>query len=54
MRKLDLAQRKASKLYKDDHPVLDRKIDYALPKIRVDAISKKRTQVDYSADFESR
>ena len=53
MRKLDLAQRKGFMHDKKD-PVLDhfdRKIDYSLPKIRVDTVSKKRTQIDYTSDF---
>lgn len=56
MRKLDLSQRKVSMHDKRD-PVIDhfdKKIDYSLPKIRVDAMSKKRTQIDYTSDFEMR
>jgi hypothetical protein len=59
MRKLDLAQRKDHNMRdktKND-PVLahyDRKTEYSLPRIRLDAISKKRTQIEYSNEFESR
>lgn len=56
MRKLDLAQRKVHMNDKRD-PVLDhfdKKIDYSLPKIRVDTTSKKRTQIDYTNEFELR
>jgi hypothetical protein len=57
MRKLDLAQRKGSNREKVNDPVVshyDRKMDYALPKIRLDAISKKRTQIEYTNEFETK
>lgn len=57
MRKLDLAQRKDQMRDKKDDPVVahyDRKIEYSFPKIRLDAISRKRTQIEYSSEFESR
>jgi hypothetical protein len=57
MRKLDLAQRRDQMRDKKDDPVLahyDRKTDFSFPKIRLDAISKKRTQIEYVSEFESR
>jgi hypothetical protein len=57
MRKLDLAQRKGSNREKKNDPVLshyDKKMEYSLPKIRLDAISKKRTQIEYTSEFEKR
>lgn len=57
MRKLDLAQRKSSNKAKVNDPVVsffDKKMDYSLPKIRLDAISKKRTQIEYTNDFEKK
>lgn len=57
MRKLDLAQRKGSNREKTNDPVVshyDKKMDYALPKIRLDATSKKRTQIDYTNEFEAK
>lgn len=58
MRKLDLSQKKNGiiKVKKDD-PVLahyDRKMDYALPKIRLDAISKRKNMIEYTNEFEDR
>jgi hypothetical protein len=57
MRKLDLAQRKGSNREKKNDPVLshyDKKMEYSLPKIRLDTISKKRTQIEYTSEFEKR
>ncbi|KAG5679259.1 hypothetical protein PVAND_008839 [Polypedilum vanderplanki] len=57
MRKLDLAQRKDQMRNKKDDPVVahyDKKTEYSFPKIRLDAISKKRTQIEYSNELESR
>lgn len=58
MRKLDLAQRKSSNHHKIKDPVLlhyDKKMEYSLPKIRLDAITtKKRTQIEYTNDFEAK
>lgn len=57
MRKLDLAQRKGSNKDKGNDPVVsyfDKKMEYSLPKIRLDAISKKRTQIEYTNDFEKK
>lgn len=57
MRKLDLAQRRGSNRHKVNDPVVshyDRKTSYALPKIRLDAITKKRTQIEYTSDFETK
>lgn len=57
MRKLDLAQRKNLMRDKKDDPVLahyDKKLEYSFPKIRLDALSKKRTQIEYESDFEKR
>lgn len=57
MRKLDLAQRKGSNKEKLNDPVVsffDKKMEYSLPKIRLDAISKKRTQIEYTNDFEKK
>lgn len=57
MRKLDLAQRKGSNRDKTNDPVVshyDKKMEYALPKIRLDAISKKRTQIEYTNEFEAK
>ena len=57
MRKLDLAQRKGSNKAKVNDPVVsffDKKMDYSLPKIRLDAISKKRTHIEYTNDFEKK
>ena len=57
MRKLDLAQRKGSNRDRVNDPVVshyDKKMDYSLPKIRLDATSKKRTQIEYTNDFESK
>lgn len=57
MRKLDLAQRRGSNRDKTNDPVLshyDRKVEYSIPKIRLDAVSKKRTQIEYMNEFESK
>lgn len=57
MRKLDLAQRKSSNNHKINDPVLlhyDKKMEYSLPKIRLDALTKKRTQIEYVNDFEAK
>lgn len=57
MRKLDLAQRKGSNRDQTKDPVVshyDKKMEYALPKIRLDAISKKRTQIEYTSEFEAK
>lgn len=56
MRKLDLAQRKSSQNKKVDAVLshYDRKMEYALPKIRLDTLTKKRTQIDYASDFEEK
>lgn len=57
MRKLDLAQRKSSNREKANDPVLthyDRKMEYSLPKIRLDAGSKKRSQVEYTKNFDAK
>lgn len=54
MRKLDLAQRRESMQNKKD-PVLDHCLDkYSFPKLRVDAAGKKRSQIDYTSDFETK
>lgn len=58
MRKLDLSQKRNGiiKVKKDD-PVLahyDRKMDYVLPKIRLDAISKRKNMIEYTNEFEDR
>jgi hypothetical protein len=57
MRKLDLAQRRESMRNKKD-PVLDhcldKKIDYSFPKLRVEAAGKKRSQIDYTSEFETK
>ncbi|CAO1319949.1 unnamed protein product [Diamesa serratosioi] len=58
MRKLDLSQKKNGiiKVKKDD-PVLahyDRKMDYVLPKIRLDALSKRKNMIEYTNEFEDR
>jgi hypothetical protein len=57
MRRISLAQRKGSNHNNKNDPVqshYDRKIEYSLPKIRLDAISKKRTQIEYTSDFEKK
>jgi hypothetical protein len=57
MRKLDLAQRKGANRHKVSDPVIshyDRKMDFSLPKIRLDAISKRRTQIEYSSEFQEK
>lgn len=57
MRKLDLAQRRGSNKDKVNDPVVshyDKKTEYALPKIRIDATSKKRTQFGYTNEFEAK
>jgi hypothetical protein len=57
MRKLDLAQRKGSNSDKKNDPILthyDKKMEYSFPKIRLDAISKKRTQIEYTSEFEKK
>lgn len=56
MRKLDLAQRKGSNRDKKNDPILSHydKMEYSLPKIRLDAISKKKTQIEYTNEFEKK
>ena len=57
MRKLDLAQRKVSSNYKKDDPVIahyDKKVDFTLPKIRLDMINKKRANIEYTNEFEAK
>lgn len=57
MRKLDLAQRKGSNSDKQNDPILthyDKKMEFSFPKIRLDAISKKRTQIEYTSEFEEK
>lgn len=57
MRKLDLNQRKGTNRHKVSDPVIahyDRKMDFALPRIRLDAISKKRTQIEYTSEFQEK
>lgn len=56
MRKLDLAQRRGSNRERVNDPVVshyDKKTEHSLPKIRLDAISKKRTQFEYTNQFEA-
>lgn len=57
MRKLDLAQRRDSNREKVNDPVVkhyDKKMEYTLPKLRLDATSKKRTQIEYTSEFEAK
>ena len=60
MRKLDLAQRKGSNYETKKNDLIlthyDRKMEHSFPKIRLDldSISKKRTQIEYTSEFEKK
>lgn len=56
MRKLDLEQRKGTNRDKRNDPILSHydKMEYSLPKIRLDAFTKKRTQIEYTSEFEKK
>ncbi|CRK86444.1 CLUMA_CG000111, isoform A, partial [Clunio marinus] len=57
MRKLDLAQHKSLNQNKINDPVMfhfEKKFEYSIPKIRLDAFSKKRTQIEYTNNFEKK
>jgi hypothetical protein len=52
-----LANKQRSFKYKSDDVVLqhyDKKVEYTLPKLRLDVITKKRAAIEYSNEFEER
>ena len=57
MRKLDFKQKQLYFKNKKEDAVVahyDRKMEFALPKLRFDFVSKKRNNIEYTNEFEER
>ena len=57
MRKLELKQKQLLFKHKKEDAVVahyDRKIEFALPKLRIDLGSKRRNNIEYTNEFEDR
>ena len=57
MRKLDLKQKqRLFKNKKEDAVVAhyDKKMEFAIPKLRLDLVSKRRNNIEYTNEFEER